>query len=608
MLHEVGMRKPSRLFREARIQRWAVALGFSSITLAACTEPTAPKSADRARAVLFSSTVVDVAPTGPQYDWSKKRYGNWCGPQWSGGVEGSIGSGPAVDTLDKLCRRHDLAYNAADLKSGPAFLNAATKPEENRICKVWNDDFEAANKALSSAALAHIPLAQINPTDAPDGWGYDPRIWGVHPWTPESRIVYKLAVAELFKKYPKDLTFTSQPECKNKVKSVAVTPSSLQLEVGDIFQLHAVVRDDDGVIMKYTKITMNAGNSPVVSISNDGDGTAVAPGTALVTVASDKKFAIATITVTPKSNPTPQFVTAVSFGPELLRYSEGFLYFTSGTGTLDRQISGVRPDGPETRSAGLVGPVQAMATVRDSVYWSSNYSGDRTIRKNPLIGGTGQGVTQLIDNMGTLIWKADCFESDGFFLYFIGEDGFGQYAIRKVSLDGSSNTNLAPISGQGACALSEGQVFYADRTTGDIRRVATNGLSPSVSIATNVPFQLTPGRLFVYGANVILTDGQTIRTVSLASGQVTTRFNDGSPYTNAVISGSTLYLNRRVAGNYPDFQATGGCVRLSLDTWASSLKPDVGCEAVSPTELFWWDRSPPDNSGYRGWWLLKVPK
>ena len=39
------------------------------------------------------------------------RYGNWCGGKWSGGVAGGeVGSAPPVDSMDDICKSHDLCY------------------------------------------------------------------------------------------------------------------------------------------------------------------------------------------------------------------------------------------------------------------------------------------------------------------------------------------------------------------------------------------------------------------------------------------------------------------------------------------------------------------
>ncbi len=44
------------------------------------------------------------------------RYGNWCGPNWSGG---SSGSAPPIDSLDNCCQQHDLCYGKNNLLKAP---------------------------------------------------------------------------------------------------------------------------------------------------------------------------------------------------------------------------------------------------------------------------------------------------------------------------------------------------------------------------------------------------------------------------------------------------------------------------------------------------------
>jgi len=39
------------------------------------------------------------------------RYGNWCGGKWSGGVSGGeVGNAPPLDSMDSICKTHDLCY------------------------------------------------------------------------------------------------------------------------------------------------------------------------------------------------------------------------------------------------------------------------------------------------------------------------------------------------------------------------------------------------------------------------------------------------------------------------------------------------------------------
>lgn len=54
----------------------------------------------------------DDVPEGPSFaDRLVPRYGNWCGPGWSGGQWGPIeGPNPPVDSLDTCCQTHDRCY------------------------------------------------------------------------------------------------------------------------------------------------------------------------------------------------------------------------------------------------------------------------------------------------------------------------------------------------------------------------------------------------------------------------------------------------------------------------------------------------------------------
>ena len=79
------------------------------------------------------------------------------------------------------------------------------------------------------------------------------------------------------------------------VTSVAVSPKTLDLEVGQKFQLAATVKPDEATDKTVTwKVTKG---SDVVSVSADGEVTAIKAGSATITVAAGGKTATCTVTV-----------------------------------------------------------------------------------------------------------------------------------------------------------------------------------------------------------------------------------------------------------------------------------------------------------------------
>lgn len=94
-----------------------------------------------------------------------------------------------------------------------------------------------------------------------------------------------------------------------KVTSVAVSPKTLNLEVGQKFQLVATVKPDEATDKTVTwKVTKG---SDVVSVSADGEVTAIKAGSATITAAADGKTATCTVTVkVPAHKHTPVAVPA----------------------------------------------------------------------------------------------------------------------------------------------------------------------------------------------------------------------------------------------------------------------------------------------------------
>ena len=79
-----------------------------------------------------------------------------------------------------------------------------------------------------------------------------------------------------------------------KVTSVAVSPTSLNLEVGQTGTLTATVKPDNAT---NKTVTWTTSNDKVATVDNNGVVTAVGKGTATITAAADGKTATCTVTV-----------------------------------------------------------------------------------------------------------------------------------------------------------------------------------------------------------------------------------------------------------------------------------------------------------------------
>ena len=82
------------------------------------------------------------------------------------------------------------------------------------------------------------------------------------------------------------------------VASVRLTPTTRDLLVGQTVQLTAQTLDGQGNVLADRPVTFTTSNATVASVSTAGLVTALAPGSAVITGASEGKSAVATVTVT----------------------------------------------------------------------------------------------------------------------------------------------------------------------------------------------------------------------------------------------------------------------------------------------------------------------
>ena len=82
------------------------------------------------------------------------------------------------------------------------------------------------------------------------------------------------------------------------VASVRLTPSTRDLLVGQTVQLSAQALDAQGNVLAGRPIGFTSSNGTVASVNSAGLVTALAPGSAIITAASEGKTAVSTVTVT----------------------------------------------------------------------------------------------------------------------------------------------------------------------------------------------------------------------------------------------------------------------------------------------------------------------
>ncbi|MBL8962165.1 MAG: Ig-like domain-containing protein, partial [Gemmatimonadetes bacterium] len=109
-----------------------------------------------------------------------------------------------------------------------------------------------------------------------------------------------------------DATVNVQSSNAAQVARVVLTPASLQLVVGNSAGLTATAQDSAGATLQGKSFTYTSSAPSVATVSGTGLVTAVALGTAVITVTSEGKQASATVTVTAAPGPVARLVLSPS--------------------------------------------------------------------------------------------------------------------------------------------------------------------------------------------------------------------------------------------------------------------------------------------------------
>lgn len=395
------------------------------------------------------------------------------------------------------------------------------------------------------------------------------------------------------------------------VATVRLSPTSGDLLVGQTVQLVAEPLDVGGAVLPNRPVIFSSSNETAASVSSAGLVTALAPGSAIITAASEGKTAIATITVsvvpvvavvvTPTDNPLVVGQTAqlsavpqsadgqpLAGRPVLWATSEPSVASVSSTGLVTAIAPGnatitATSEGksgsasvtvsPKPVSAVVVSPgqtsvivgatVQLSAQVTDEqgnalpgrpISYSSNAPNIATVSGSGLVTGVSPGSATITATSE-------------------GKTGTATVTVNPVPV---ATVTIAPadpnvvIGGQvqltATARSGNGQVLSGRAvswTTGapSIATVSGEGLVTGVSIGTAVVFATIDG--------VIGTTTVTVRQVPVATVTV-------SPPTAEVVSGGTVQLSASVR------DGNGAELPGRLVGWSSS---DDATAAVSSTGL-----------------------
>lgn len=156
------------------------------------------------------------------------------------------------------------------------------------------------------------------------------------------------------------------------VASVAVTPTTVSLVVGNTASLAAVTRDASGNRLTGRTVTWSSSAPSIATVAADGTVSAVAPGTATITATSEGKSGTATVTVTPVP------VASVTVSPATLSLDTG------ATGSLTATVRDARGN---------------VLTGRP-VSWSSSDADVATVSTTGVVTAVGAGTATITASSG----------------------------------------------------------------------------------------------------------------------------------------------------------------------------------------------------------------
>ncbi|MDQ8165356.1 MAG: Ig-like domain-containing protein, partial [Gemmatimonadota bacterium] len=152
------------------------------------------------------------------------------------------------------------------------------------------------------------------------------------------------------------------------VASISVNPSSASVFTGQTTQLVPTLRDANNNVLTGRLVTYSSSSSGVAPVSSTGLVSAIAPGTAVITVASEGRTATMSITVVspPLASVTPTSMNQThTFGSSSCPQAVGTIVVTNNSGAVVNFTGSVphasirltlAPGSPSASVAGSINP------------------------------------------------------------------------------------------------------------------------------------------------------------------------------------------------------------------------------------------------------------
>lgn len=347
------------------------------------------------------------------------------------------------------------------------------------------------------------------------------------------------------------------------VATVSVSPGTSTLTVGDTQQLTATAKDSGGTTISSATFSYSSSDASVATVSTTGLVTAVAAGTATITVTSSGKTGTSAITV----NPGTVTISGSVYAPG------GALTKRDDPGLFERLVAGIVPRA-YAQTDGLM-PVSGANVLIFKI------NDDGTPNGGVIVSGTTN--------------------TDGTFsLELPDTNSFASNLIIQAS---ATNTPQAVgPSGQGtqSCPVAQASlppitpaVEYATRTL--INEIATNGATLSdytvdevkaivkqaISLASDA--SLVGANLEDTIANIANVEGPQIQEIidsTKSSGEASPPDGLGGTYNVIGIQADTMSYSEQRAQEFGTVTIDASALTFNVDTTSNSARLDETCNAT----------------------------
>jgi cysteine-rich repeat protein len=249
--------------------------------------------------------------------------------------------------------------------------------------------------------------------------------------------------------------------------------------------------------------------------------------------------------------------------PLRIAVAANVVYWTSSTAVMRINTDGT---GLATLTSGLSAPY-GIAVDSDSVYFSSDGGPPDygTVRKVPLAGGAPT-------ILATQVYIPREVALDGGKVYFAGYE----MGVAAVPINGGPKTSFASGYGPWAVTVTNSTVFWANFDAGSLYKVSTSGGTPATFAAASGTKNIAAS-----GTTMYFTDSNSVKSVSIFGGTITTLAPTQSTPWGIAVDGSGVYwTNKTSSGTIMRSSAAG------IETLATGQGNPTAI-ALDATAIYW---------------------